>query len=95
MLKDYITEWDDKEEKLGQFLAAADWKSYEVLVHSLKSTSKTIGAEDISAAARELELAATERNGAFILENHPKLMESGRKLVKAMKARLFPEGDRG
>ena len=91
MLRDYITEWGEKEEKLGQFLATSDWKSYEVLVHSLKSTSKTIGADDISAAARELELAATEKNGAFVRENHPKLMESGKSLVKNMKKLMDQE----
>jgi len=85
MLRDYIHDWREKEEKLGQFLAAADWKAYEVLVHSLKSISKTVGADDISAAARELEFAATEENGEFIRENHPKLMESGKSLVGEMK----------
>jgi len=85
MLRDYIHDWSEKEEKLGQFLAAADWKAYEVLVHSLKSISKTVGADDISAAARELEFAATEENGEFIRENHPKLMESGKSLVGEMK----------
>ena len=85
MLRDYIHDWREKEEKLGQFLAVSDWKSYEVLVHSLKSISKTVGADDISAAARELEFAATEENGEFIRENHPKLMESGKSLVGEMK----------
>ena len=39
--------------------SAQDWKNYAIYVHALKSTSKTIGAAELSALASALEQAAS------------------------------------
>lgn len=63
-----------KADKINDKFAAQDWKGYQILVHALKSTSLSIGAENLSEAAKKLEMAA--KNGAHeeILANHEALM---------------------
>lgn len=53
---------------------AGDWKNYQILVHALKSTSMSIGAEKLSKAAKILELAAKNNETDKILANHASLM---------------------
>ncbi|MBQ4405004.1 MAG: response regulator [Selenomonadaceae bacterium] len=63
-----------KAAKIEEKFAAQDWKNYQILVHALKSTSLSIGAEKLSEAAKTLEMAA--KNGAEeeILTKHGALM---------------------
>ena len=67
-------------EKIQAAFEARDWKNYQILVHALKSTSMSIGAENLSESAKKLELAA--KNGAIeeILENHEALMADYKKV---------------
>jgi len=53
-----------------------DWEKYAVLVHSLKSISLTIGAENLSEMAKELEMAAKS-------QDEPQLMKEGETLFDA------------
>ena len=48
----------DYSEKIQNFYEIEDWHNYQILVHSLKSSSKSIGAEKLSAKALALESAA-------------------------------------
>ena len=54
----------------------ANWTDYAIKVHALKSTSLTIGAEALSAQAKELELAGKRGDVDFILANHAALMRA-------------------
>ena len=53
---------------------SADWENYAIKVHALKSTSLTIGAEDLSAQAKELELAGKRGDAKFIQAHHSALL---------------------
>ncbi|MBR2775434.1 MAG: response regulator [Selenomonadaceae bacterium] len=66
---------DKKADKIQEKFDAKDWKNYQILVHALKSTSLSIGAEKLSEEAKNLELAA--KNGAEeeILANHAALIK--------------------
>lgn len=44
-------------DKIRQAYAKEDWENYRILVHSLKSTSRTIGADEMAEAATRLEAA--------------------------------------
>ena len=55
---------------------AGNWTDYAIKVHALKSTSLTIGAEALSAQAKELELAGKRGDEDFIRANHPALMDA-------------------
>ena len=47
-----------------------DWKNYTILVHALKSSMKSIGADALSEMARLLEAAGKEDNIDYITANH-------------------------
>lgn len=51
-----------------------DYTNYTIYVHALKSTSKMIGALNLSEKARLLEMAGKEGNTAYIEENHNEVM---------------------
>ena len=59
---------------------SANWTDYAVKVHALKSTSLTIGAETLSAQAKELELAGKRGDVAFIREHHDALLRAHEEL---------------
>ena len=65
---------DNKEEKLTKFKTEENWKEYEILVHSLKSSSATIGLMKFAEKARLLEMAAKEKDIDYILKNHDYVM---------------------
>jgi len=59
-----------------------NWEGYGIELHSLKSTSLSIGGKRISELALELEKAGKSGNGAFIREHHEKAMELYEKTVQ-------------
>lgn len=52
-----------------------DWKNYTIKVHGLKSTSKVIGAEELSEKAKRLEKAGNENNIDEIKRDTKPLLE--------------------
>lgn len=74
ILSDYANTTAGKCASLQSFKEKADWKEYETLVHSIKSTSKTVGASDISDKALKLEKAAGSGDVAYIEANHMELI---------------------
>lgn len=79
MIADYRE--GDKTAKLQAYFATEDWGNYEILVHALKSTSLTIGAETLSKEAKALEYACKEGNIAYVKEHHAEVMERYRILL--------------
>lgn len=77
-----------KDRELEDFYAAEDWDNYRILVHALKSTSLTMGLTELSASAKALEHAASERDVAFIRSNHNVVMERYRAIVEKLKNAL-------
>jgi CheY-like chemotaxis protein len=57
---------------------------YKIAVHSLKSTSYTIGAKQIGSMAEGLEKAATSGNIEFVNANNPALIEALENLRPAL-----------
>lgn len=74
MLSDFAAGADERELGLERSLAQHNLEKYRVYVHSLKSASKTIGAQRLSDKARELEEAAKNGDAEFVTENHPDLI---------------------
>ena len=70
ILTDYVEGASDKCAELTSYLDSNDLKNYEILVHSLKSASKTVGADDLSEQARALEMAAKKDDIEFVKANH-------------------------
>ncbi len=62
-----------------------DLKTYQIQVHSVKSTSLSIGATKLSNDAKQLEMAAKENDFAYIEKNHEPFMISYKKLLEQLK----------
>ena len=75
ILDDYINEYDEKKTGLEGMFADKDWQEYRVLIHALKSTSRTVGINDLADMALALENAAKDEDEGFITENHAPTME--------------------
>ncbi|MBO4749190.1 MAG: response regulator [Lachnospiraceae bacterium] len=85
MLDDYATAFDEKSRDLKNLYGQKDWKEYRVLIHAIKSNSKTIGAEDLSERARLLEEAASQENMHFLNLEHGNFMKEYEILVRNLR----------
>ncbi len=74
MLRMFHAQSAAKKEEIISLYEAANWTDYAVKVHALKSTSLTIGAEELSAHAKTLELAAKQGYIEYVRENHARLL---------------------
>lgn len=77
-----------EEDKTADIIKAyneKDYENYRILVHALKSTSRTIGADDMSEEARKLEMAARENNIKYIEENTERALLMYNDLMKKIK----------
>lgn len=88
MLQEYVDEHPAKHEELERFAGERDWANYAIRVHSVKSTSRMIGAAPLSERARELELASRDCDGARILEAHPAFLAAYDGLVAQLRELL-------
>ena len=68
IIQDYID--NSRREELEKAYKESDYHSYCVSVHALKSTSKTIGALELSEEAKELEDAAAREDADYIASHH-------------------------
>ncbi len=74
ILKEFVSGADDREQALCKCLANNDIDKYRIYVHSLKSAAKTIGANELSQAAEDMEKAAKASDSKYIHENHDTLI---------------------
>ena len=74
ILKEYVKSYAEKRNSLDTFLKENDLNNYKIVVHSLKSSSKTIGAMDLSEQARLLEEASGNGDNGYVLAKHDAAM---------------------
>ena len=90
---------DNCEKNKSDLVKSYDEESYEnytIFVHALKSTSKMIGALELSEKARLLEMAGKEGNIDYIKSNHPAVMELFETVVAELRdylEKVKPEKD--
>ena len=90
VLKEYFCAIDNKYKVISEHKAAERWRDYTVEVHSLKSTSRQIGADPLADMAMELEKAGNDGNIDLIMEKTDTMLEEYLKL-KDILAPYFPE----
>ena len=88
ILKEYVSDYASRRESLTAYYEQRDWKNYLVFAHSLKGTSRVIGATRLTEAAAALEAAAHEENGGYIEEEHEKTMKLYEELVAVLQRLL-------
>lgn len=84
----YARSIDEKADELESSLNAEDWKNYTIRVHALKSTSRSVGATEISELAAELEKAGNAADAEAIRRDTPRLLSLYRSLREPL-GRLF------
>ena len=85
LLTDYAGQASDRCAELTSYLEAGNLKDYEILVHSVKSSSKTIGADDLSELAKSLEAAAGDSDADYVRQHHDALVSG----LEELKTRII------
>ena len=85
LLTDYAGQASDRCAELTSYLEAGNLKDYEILVHSVKSSSKTIGADDLSELAKSLESAARDSDADYVRQHHDALVSG----LEELKTRII------
>ncbi|MCI8361007.1 MAG: response regulator [Clostridiales bacterium] len=74
MLELFHAQSAEKKAEIISLYEDANWANYAIKVHALKSTSLTIGAEQLSNHAKALEQAGKSGDEEYIRQNHPTLL---------------------
>ncbi len=90
MLAEYVK--NDKRVDLENAVAKGDIESYRIAIHSLKSTSLTIGAVQLSEMAKALEIACKENNVEYVREQHEKCMDAYKMILDKL-SKFLEAGD--
>lgn len=86
MLAEYVR--SDHGAELNHFFDEGDFENYRIVIHSLKSTSLTIGAVTLSKDAKALEAACKEGNFDFVRAQHERCMSEYKEIVDYLKKYL-------
>ena len=85
MVETYISDSTDNASRIEKLFKEQDWTEYAVAVHALKSTSKIVGATELSEMAARLEKAADERDEAVVNTEHSAMMKMYGSMVEKLK----------
>ena len=93
LLTDYDQTSEEKIRNLKRYYNEKDWKNYAILVHSVKSTSRTIGADDLGNDAARLEAEAEKDQPDISREEHDAMLQSFQKIVDAIRTLGISSGE--
>ena len=88
LLKEYLQSAEQRQQDIQRYYDAGDWEDYGILVHALKSTSRMIGAKELSETAASLEAAAERADAAAIRQRHNRMMAQYRSLTDVLAAQF-------
>ncbi|MCR4909113.1 MAG: response regulator [Lachnospiraceae bacterium] len=96
ILSEYASDYAEKRENLHCSHSGKDWETYSIFIHSLKSSSKTIGALGLSELAGALEAASEAKDESMLSWDHFRAMRLYEEIVMTIKDNLdVPEGGGG
>lgn len=84
LLNEYVNDESRKDAAITKAVSAADWENYGIVVHAIKSSSRTIGAGALSEQAGRLESAAKQENAETIQRENEGFMQKYREMVTAI-----------
>ena len=84
LLREYVRDAKTRIKALESAYDGDNWESYRINVHSLKSNSKTIGAEELSGKAAKLEAAVKEGDMDAIRGGHAAMISEYRKTAEIL-----------
>ena len=83
MLRSFVE--DSKYDELLKYYSECDKENYRIKVHAVKSTSLSLGAEELSSQAKQMEEAVKADNWEYVQEQHEAFMEQYRDVLHKMK----------
>jgi len=87
-LATFYKDGTQKIEEIKKCLETKNYQLYTIYVHALKSASANIGANEISMAARELEIAGEQRDAEYIKLHTEQFLVNLKHLLNNIKIRL-------
>ena len=91
LLEEYARGAEEKLRSMEQAKTEQDWQNYAIQAHALKSTSRTIGAEDLAGFAAEMEKAANDQNAAAVSEGHDRMAARVAEVISAIRENISSE----
>lgn len=88
MLLEYVDAAPAGAEELNRCVRERDWRGYVIRAHSIKNTSRLIGARALSELAREQEAAAKTGDASAVLPRHETFVHAYQKLAEAIQEAL-------
>ena len=92
MLEEFARNAEEKTREMRLCRDTRDWENLSILAHSIKSTSKTIGAMALSDIAASVERAADERSLGDLDSTLPQMIAKYEEVVSAIML-LIPPSD--
>ena len=86
LLSEYILSFEEKFNSIKKFCEAEDCEQYGIVVHALKSSSRMIGATELSEVCAQLEKASDNSEIETIQERTPALLEFYEKVINAIRS---------
>ena len=88
MLGEYVREAQAGLEDLTQEYASRDWERYALRAHTIKSTSRMIGAKEVSEKARQMEISAKTGAEEMIHSMHEPFLAEYRSLTEEIRKNI-------
>ena len=91
LLGEYVRDHPEKSAAILRNYETGNWKDYGIYVHALKSSSRMLGAQELSGMAAQLEKAADAGDEETIRRGTGPMMERYRATVQAIRSCMPPE----
>ncbi|NLG02519.1 MAG: response regulator, partial [Clostridia bacterium] len=88
VIKVYVRSSKDVVERICVAFESENLKDYSTEVHGVKSASKSIGADSLSEAAKELEFAGKDGNINFIKSHHYQFLQAYSSMIEELRDTL-------
>lgn len=75
VMLEYVKSRDNFATRLQEYHEASDWEKYRIVAHSIKSSSYSVGAEELGDLAKEMEFAARDLDVDSIHRKNGRLKE--------------------
>lgn len=85
ILQEYCRMSDEMEKSLEEAYTECNWERYVISIHGMKGALRSIGANELSDAAKLLERAGRERSVPYIAENHGQFLLQYKNLFAKLK----------
>ena len=87
LLKEIANTPEEKIKLLQKYYDEKDWQNYAIKVHAVKSTTKMVGALEVSDMAKALESAAKKKDETVLERDHAPFMDKYKSLLSVISDR--------